>query len=97
MSLTEQLAQWVLSLATGRKARGSNHAGGEIFRTPPAWPSVPPSLLYNGYRVSFPGVKRPGRGVEHPPTLSAEVKETVELYLKITKNILTSSTTNFII
>jgi hypothetical protein len=40
-----------------------------------------PRLLYNGYRVSFPGVKRPGRGVDHPPSSSAEVKERVELYL----------------
>jgi hypothetical protein len=31
--------------------------------------------------VSFPGVKRPGRGVDHPPQSSAEVKERVELYL----------------
>jgi len=23
---------------------------------------------YNGNRVSFPGVKRPGRGVDNPPT-----------------------------
>jgi hypothetical protein len=29
---------------------------------------------------SFPGVKRPGRGVDHPPQSSAEVKERVELY-----------------
>ena len=29
---------------------------------------------------SFPGVKRPGRGVDHPPPPSAEVIETVELY-----------------
>jgi len=28
---------------------------------------------------SFPGVKRPGRGVDHPPQSSAEVKERVEL------------------
>ena len=27
------------------------------------------------------GVKRPGRGVDHPPPSSAEVKERVELYL----------------
>jgi hypothetical protein len=27
------------------------------------------------------GVKRPGRGVDHPPTFSAEVKERVELYM----------------
>jgi len=38
------------------------------------------SLLYNGYRVSFPGVKRQGRGVDHPPRSRDEVKETVELY-----------------
>jgi hypothetical protein len=30
---------------------------------------------------SFPGVKRPGRGVDNPPTPSAEVQERVELYL----------------
>ena len=28
---------------------------------------------------SFPRVKRPGRGVDHPPAPSAEVKERVEL------------------
>jgi hypothetical protein len=31
--------------------------------------------------VSFSGVKRPGRGVDHPPPSSADVKETVDLYL----------------
>jgi hypothetical protein len=30
---------------------------------------------------SLPGVKRPGRGVEHAPLSSADVKERVELYL----------------
>jgi len=30
---------------------------------------------------SFLGVKRPGRGVDHPPPYSAEVKERVEVYL----------------
>ena len=30
---------------------------------------------------SFPGVKRPGRGVNHRPTFSAEDKEIEELYL----------------
>jgi len=29
---------------------------------------------------SFPGVKRPGRGVGHPPTSITEVKERVELH-----------------
>jgi len=30
---------------------------------------------------SFPGAKWPGRGIDHPPLSSAEVKERVELYL----------------
>jgi len=30
---------------------------------------------------SFPGVKRPWRGVDHPPPSSAEVTERLELYL----------------
>jgi hypothetical protein len=30
---------------------------------------------------SFPGVNRPGRGVDHPPLCSAEFKKRVELYL----------------
>jgi hypothetical protein len=29
---------------------------------------------------SFPGVKRPGCGVDHPPPSSAKVKERVQLY-----------------
>jgi hypothetical protein len=65
----------------GWTVRGSNPGGGEIFRSRLDRPWGPPSLLYNGYRVSFPGVKRPNRGVDHPPSSSAEVKERVELYL----------------
>jgi hypothetical protein len=40
--------------------------GDETFRSRPDRPWGPPSLLYNVYRVSFPGVKRPGRGASHP-------------------------------
>jgi len=65
-------------LATGWTVRGSNSGGSEIFCTGPDRPWSPPSLLYNG---SFPGLKRPVRGVDHPPPSSAEVKETIELYL----------------
>jgi hypothetical protein len=68
-------------MTTGMLIRGSNPGGGEIFRSCPDWPWGPPSLLYNGYWVSFPGVKRPGRGVDHPPLSSVRVKERVELYL----------------
>jgi hypothetical protein len=45
------------------------------FRTRPDRLWGPPSLLYNGYRVSFPGVKRPGRGVEYPPHLAPTLKK----------------------
>ena len=31
--------------------------------------------------LSFPGVKRLGRGIDNPPPSSADVKERVELYL----------------
>ena len=40
----------------------------------------PTSLLYSGYRVSFQGVRRPGRGVNHPLRSSAEVKVELHLY-----------------
>jgi len=60
---------------------GSNPSGGDIFRTRPDWPWGPPSLLYNGYRVSLPEGKAAGSGVDHPPPPSAEVKERVELNL----------------
>jgi len=35
----------------------------------PALPWGPPSLLHNRYRVSIPGVKRPVRDADHPPTV----------------------------
>jgi hypothetical protein len=34
-----------------------------------------------GTRGSFPGVKRSGREADHSPPSSAEIKESVELYL----------------
>jgi hypothetical protein len=55
--------------------------GGEIFCKCPDQSWGPPGLLYNGYRVSCPRVKWPGRGVNHPPPSTAEVKEREELYL----------------
>jgi hypothetical protein len=42
---------------------------------------VQTSLLYNGYQVSFPGVKQPERGINHPAPSSVKVEEKVELYL----------------
>jgi len=43
-------------------------------------PGANPASYTMGTR-SFPGVKQPGCGVDHPPTSSAEVKERVQLYL----------------
>jgi hypothetical protein len=59
----------------------SNPDGGEICRTRPDRPWGSPSLLYDEYRVSFPGVKRSRCGVDHPPPCSSVVKERVTLYL----------------
>ena len=43
----------------------------------------------------FPGVKRPGRGGNHAPTSSAEVKERVELYLYSSSAFMAFSRANF--
>jgi hypothetical protein len=59
----------------GLDVHGSNPGGGEIFCTRPDRPWGPPSLLYEGYRVSFPGVERPGHGVDHPPHLAPRLKK----------------------
>jgi len=68
------------SLLAGRS--GDRKPGEEeIFRTFQDRPWGPHSLLYSGYRVSFPGVKRLGRGVDHHFPSSVEVKIRVELYL----------------
>jgi len=75
-----RIAQSVKRLTTDWKVRGSNPGGGEIFRAPKDRPWSPPSPLNNGYRL-FTGVKRPRRGVDRPPSSSAEVKERVELFI----------------
>ena len=73
-------AQSVQRLASGWTVRRSNPGGGEVFRTLQTGPGVHPASYTVG-TGSFPGVKRSGRGVDHPPPPSAEVKERVELYL----------------
>ena len=55
--------------------------GGRDFPSRPDQPWWSPDVLCNGHQVSFSGVRRPGRGVHHPPPSSAEVKERVGLYL----------------
>jgi hypothetical protein len=57
-----------------RLSPGSNPGGGEIFRTCPDRPWGPPSLLYNGYRVSPGGKVRPGRDADPSPLLVPKSK-----------------------
>jgi hypothetical protein len=60
---------------------GIESRGGETFCNRPDRSWGPHCLLYNGYQVTFPGLKRPGCGVDHPPPSCAGVKERVELYI----------------
>ena len=53
----------------GLDGPGIESRWGEIFRTCPDWPWVPPSLLYNGYRVFLGGKERPGRDADTSPLL----------------------------
>jgi len=70
-----------LSTRYGRlTVRGSSPVGGDIFCTLQNGPEVHPASYSRG-TWSFPGIKRPGRGVEHPPPLCAEVTEKEKLYL----------------
>jgi len=73
-SVCTGVAQSVYRIATGWTVLGSNPGEDEIFRIRPDRPWCPPSLLYNGYRASFPVVKRPGRGADHPPYLVPRLK-----------------------
>jgi hypothetical protein len=68
------------SLRDGRS--GDRIPVGVTFSAPVQTDSgVHPPPLYNGKSVSFPGVKWPRRGVNHPLQSSAEIKGRVELYL----------------
>jgi hypothetical protein len=70
-----RVAQSVQTLATGWTVRGSNPGGGaRFFAHVQTGPEAHPAscTMRTG---SFPGLKRPVRGAEHPPPSSAEVKE----------------------
>jgi hypothetical protein len=67
-------------LATGWTDRGSNPGGRRRFSLPvQTGPGAHPASYTTG-TGSFPGVDLSGRGVDHPPPSSADVKERVELY-----------------
>jgi hypothetical protein len=59
--------------------QASNLCRGDLFCAHPDQPWGLPNPLYNEY-VSFPRLKLPGSGVDHPPPSSTEVKERVQLH-----------------
>ena len=68
------IAQSVQRLGTGWKFRGSNPGERARFSAPvQTCPGAHPASYEMG-TGSFPGVKRPQRGVDHPPLSSAEVQ-----------------------
>ena len=71
----------LFSYATSWTVRGSIPSGGARFSAPvqTSFGAYPASCTMG--TGSFPGGKRLGRDVDHPPPSSAEVKERVELYL----------------
>jgi hypothetical protein len=75
----------VVGIATcyGLDGPGIEHQWRRDFPDHPDRPRDTPSLLYNGYQLSFPGIKRPGRGDQHPLTSRPENKERAELCLTL--------------
>ena len=61
--------------------------GGEKFSAPDQTGPRAHTASYTMSAGSFPGVKRPGHGADHPLPSSAEVKERVELYLYSTSGL----------
>jgi len=61
----------------GCMVQGWNPGRGEIFCTSPGHHPASSTV----YTRSFPGVKQPGHGVDHPPPSSIEVKERIGLYI----------------
>jgi len=73
--------KWVgIATRYGLDGTGIESRWGEIFAPVRTGPGAHPASYIKGTR-SFPGVKRPERGVDNLPQSSVEVKERVELYL----------------
>ena len=70
------IAQSVLAGRSGNRIP----VGATFSATVQTGPGAQPASYTVG-TGSFPGVKRPGRGVDHPPPSSAEVEGRVELYI----------------
>ena len=73
-----QLSRYSESLRPGR-SKDRIPVGARFSAPVQTGPGAHPASYTMG-TGSFPRVNRPGRGVDHPPPFSAEVKETVALY-----------------
>jgi len=85
--LKSSISIWGLDIAVGIATRYGlegpriESQWGARFSAPvQTVPGVHPASYAMG-TGSFPGIMRPGRGVDHPPSSSTEVKGKVELYL----------------
>ena len=74
------IAQSVQPLATDWTVRGSNPGGRRFSALVHTGPGADPASCTMGTGI-LPGVKRPGRGVDHPTPFSAEVEGRVEVYI----------------
>ena len=73
----------VVGIGTGYGLDGpgiESRCGVRFFAPVQTYPGAHPAPYTMG-TGSVPGVKRPGRGVDHPTPSSVEVKERIELYL----------------
>jgi len=77
----DRVVQSVQRLSYGLDGPGIKSRWGSRFSAPlQTGPRAHPASYTMG-TGSFPGVKRPERGVDHPPSSSAEVKERVVIPL----------------
>ena len=79
IGLTELL--WISKYFADADIRGSNLGGVRGFPQPSRSAMGAHPASYTMGTGSFPGLKRPGRGVDHPSPSSVKGKERVELYL----------------
>ena len=70
-----------IATSYGAGRSGDRIPVGTRFSTPVQTDPGPHPASHKMDTGSFPGVKRAGRGVDHQPPSSTEVKERVELYL----------------
>ena len=70
------IAQSALRISTGQTVRGSNPGVGLRFSAPVQTDPGAHPVSYTMGTESLPGVKRPGRGVDHPsPYLAPRLKK----------------------